>query len=184
MVLHAQHVQTRANFFPKNGLFLYHLIYFKTQMSLTETVLARNAEDPLGYLTIPIDTINQSGCRRNLGPNKNKPYFFIPTFGERIRHCRIYKNQFLDYTAQRGGLLFPTLEEWAQHSGVPVELIYFGFETDNPLYGKVNVTSYFTDDYMFDTLKLKLHNMNLGFKNLAVVTNNRVVMADEFMEGH
>ena len=147
--------------------------------SLTEIILSANKADHSGYITVPILRINQSGNPKNLGPKKNKPYFFIPRLPSK-RHCRIYKDGFIDYTVE-GTRWYESLQDWAADCGSDHEQIAFGFETENELYGYVMVVSYFQCHNNFLQLERVLSKMNLGIENVAVVNQNRVTMALDLM---
>ena len=149
-------------------------------MSLTQKVIAANATDLSGYIGIPIAQINKSGHPKHLGPRKNKPYFFIP-YLETVRHCRIYRNGFLDYTV-RGTLFFETLEHWAEHCECNPKQICFGFDVHDQTYTCVNLDIHFNQVSDFDKLEKRLGEMQLGIQNVAVVINNRVHMAVDFIE--
>jgi hypothetical protein len=129
---------------------------------------------------MPVLRINQSGHPKNLGPKKNKPYFFI--VGNAVkRHCRIYKGGFLDYTVP-GTHWYSTLEEWAYECHSDIKNVAFGFETSNELYSYLMVSDYFHPPNEFLELERVLGTMNLGFDSVAVVHNKRVTMATEFIQ--
>jgi hypothetical protein len=151
-------------------------------MSLTSLVLDAHRSDQSGYLSIPIEQINKSGHPRNLGPKKNKPYFFIPADspGKSIRHCRIYRGGFLDYTID-GTQFFETLEDWAKSFGPTIteDMIMFGFDTPYEMYKFINISAKFGHINEFDKLEIKMKNMGLGINNIAIVHDNKVFMASE-----
>ena len=154
---------------------------------LTQAVFTANAGDPSGYLGIPVRVINRSGHPKGLGPKKNKPYFFIPLDRGHRRHCRFYRNGFLDYTVQ-GTKFYTSLEEWAIDCGSPPNAICFGFECLHGDYGGQNLAIHFRlqqadnhgrNDFM--DLERKLGRMDLGIESVAVVIQNRVRMAIDFL---
>ena len=147
---------------------------------MTDIILDAHASDSTGYLGIPVTMINWSGHPKNLGPKKNKPYFFLDV-QDSTRHCRIYGSQFLDYTA--GCKVFDKLEDWAADCGHDISLIMFGFDVgEDDMYAGVNICHYF--DYVSDfmVLERKLSSIQLGIENVAVVVEIRVIMATDFMQ--
>lgn len=124
-----------------------------------------------------------------IGPVRSKkPYFFIPIDG-RIRHCRVYNDVFLDYTV-RPLKAFPTLEEWVADVGSTIEDVRFGYEAQDPAYLSVTVAQLIepmekkfkpepVDE--FRQLEYRMTQLGLGFANVAVVNNDRVTMARDFM---
>jgi hypothetical protein len=163
-------------------------LVFKMQLSskmetpLTQAVFTANAGDPSGYLGIPILRINTSGHPKGLGPKKNKPYFFLGDL--QVRHCRIYRNGFLDYTI-RGTKFYESLEQWANDCGSSPDQVCFGFVSDNEYYKSINLATLFlplrVEQDNFATLERRLGQMNLGLESVAVVIQNRVRMAFDFL---
>ena len=162
--------------------------------TLSNIILVANERDKTGYISIPIHAINRSGNWNNLGPKKNMPYFFLEKPNDKsIRHCRIYKGGFLDYTI-KGTKWFETISQWAAHHGSETSQIKFGFETTNTnfsgvyvlhIFGNINdtVTTHVAETTNeFSILEQKMKKLNLGFKNLAIVNNSSVTMATTFMD--
>jgi hypothetical protein len=172
--------------------------------TLSKKILEANSRDTNGYISIPIIAINRSDNCNNLGPKKNKPYFFIEKNNDAtIRHCRIYKGVFLDYTI-KGTKWFETITEWATHYDVTTWQVKFGFETPDPRFSSVYINLFFrnidgvipdpviippvTQTVIsepineFTILEQKMKKLDLGFKHLAIVNNSNVIMATTFMD--
>jgi hypothetical protein len=150
-------------------------------MELTTYVLEAHNKDNTGYIGIPVERINRSGSLK--GPRKNNPYFFIAG-AKPIRHCRIHKGGFLDYTV-RGIPTFSTLNDWAESCGTSTSNIYFGFECFDPTYSNVHLETMFNlnvDTDPFTKLRAKMDELNLGFSKLAVVGVYTITMAEDFIK--
>ena len=162
--------------------------------TLSKQILAANLSDKSGYISVPITSINNSGNWNNLGPKKNKPYFFLEKPNDKsIRHCRIYKDGFLDYTI-KGTKWFETISEWVIYHNSELSDIKFGFETNDRRFSSVYVFHIFVNmnDIVttrvvettneFIKLEQKMKKLDLGFKNLAIVNNSTVTMVSTFMD--
>ena len=135
----------------------------------------------------------------------NVPYFFIPRAAyvpihnenQRVlgdfRHCKIYNDIFLDYTV-RPTKAFGTLEEWAAEVGTTMEHLRFGYESHEPGYKALSIAELIQpmekkmkpipvveDEFL--QLEARMNRIGLGIANVAVLNNNRVTMARDFMQG-
>ena len=134
---------------------------------------------------------------QNRGPRHNWPYLFIKlndVKDNNKRHCKITrKGTFFDYIVKKE---FNNLEEWAHDCNSSVIYVDFGYDSEGPRYLSHNlaylihskkIVPYFKTTPVkevtdFDRLSQKLSTMNLGFNNVAVVYDNKVVMSNEFMK--
>jgi hypothetical protein len=126
------------------------------------------------------------------GPRGNLPYFFIsnPPRSERgIRHCKQYRDGFLDYTI-RGTKTYETLTAWALDCGSVVNNVRYGFESDNKNFPSISLEdllhqiypTYFDPPKLseFEILEKNLSKMNLGFSSVYVATDSSIIRASEF----
>lgn len=156
-------------------------------------------------LGLSIDQLIDYEAMRAMPRYRGAPYFFIPRAAyipiqnenQRVlgdfRHCKIYNDVFLDYTV-RPTKAFPTLEEWAADVGSTIENVRFGYESQDPGYKSFSIVELIepmektmkvlhVGEDEFLQLETRLQQVGLGIANVAVLNNNRVIMARDFMQG-
>ena len=126
---------------------------------------------------------------------KNLPYLFVRR--NPIRHCKVSEGYggFLDYTV-RPIKSFPTIEAWVEDCGATLEEVRYGYESELPQYKSFSLSEIIepVEKIMkpveevapvdpFLQLEERMQTLGLNFANVAVVNNNRVTMATDFMEG-